>query len=191
MRSSILLMALILLISSCEKEYAPVTFEYTNLNDAVLTYQNPIPLDLDKDGEADFNATTRLISYNNTGDHLQYIVSSVEMNRLMIQEEEQPKMLSQDETISTNASASYEWTAIGTALLVEQIIPIDISQNYWQGTWKDQQNKYLPVQLVKEGGKIYNGWIRISFKEGNPNRIVLHDAAVSKTAGATVKAGEK
>ncbi len=191
MKPFVLLLAVLLMLSSCHKEDQPLTFTYTPLNDAVLTYQQPVPMDLDKDGETDFTANTRLIGSRETGDHHQFIVTSHKANRLLMHEETLPRMLSQDAAITTSDEEPYMWTPIGVAVLVEQVQPIDLSQSYWQGTWKDQQHQYLPVQLVKAGGIIYNGWIRISFMGTNPSRIILHDAAVSQKAGVSIKMGQK
>jgi hypothetical protein len=107
-----------------------------------------------------------------------------------LHEEESPSILDNDKMITKNDQPPYSWSAIGAAIIVERVIPIDLAEMYWDGAWKNKQSKYLPVQLVKQDGNVYNGWIRISFTNDNQSKIILHDAAYCKTANAQIKAGQ-
>jgi hypothetical protein len=190
MKRYILSIAIIASFVSCEKENQPTVIEYTNFNDTAVRYNHPLELDLDKDGEMDFRASTLLIG-TATGDLIQFRVSSKLRNRILLEEEESPAMLDNDALISRNDQPPYTWTSIGSAMIIERVIPIDMSNNYWNGVWKEKQNKYLPVQLVKDDRKVYNGWIRISFSNHADSRIIIHDAAVSKTADREIRAGQQ
>jgi hypothetical protein len=189
MKFQILALVLTTLLFSCEKEDQPVSYEYTNLNDTTVKYNHHVELDIDKDGEKDFLASTLLIG-TATADRLQFKISSTKRNRILLQEEESPSILNNDEIISKNDQPPYSWSAIGSAIIVERVIPIDLAEMYWEGAWKNKQSKYLPVQLVKQGGNVYNGWIRISFTNDNQSKIILHDAAYCKTANVQIKAGQ-
>ncbi|MCU7551443.1 hypothetical protein OCK74_20140 [Chitinophagaceae bacterium LB-8] len=189
MKLQILALTMTTLLLSCEKEDKPVQYQYTNLNDTSVYYNHPVELDLDKDGEMDFLASTQLIG-TSTGDHIQFRISSVFRNRILLQEEETPSMMNNDAIISNNDQPPYTWTAIGSAIIVERIIPLNIADAYWDGVWKNQTSKFLPVQLVKQDGKIYNCWIRISFSNDAQSKIILHDAAFCKTASLLIKAGQ-
>lgn len=191
MKLQILGLALATMLYSCEKEDQDqtVTYGYTDLNDTTVSYNHHVELDLDKDGERDFLASTVLIG-KSTGDHLQFRISSAFANRILLQEEELPAMLENDATITKSDQPPYTWTAIGSAIIVERIIPIDLSEMRWEGAWKNMQNKYLPVQLVKQSGKVYNGWIRISFSNDAQSKIILHDAAYCKSPNVQIKAGQ-
>jgi hypothetical protein len=190
MKRYIFSIAVVASLISCEKEDQPQVIEYTNYNDTTVSYTHPVELDLDKDGEMDFSASTLLLG-TSVGDHLQFRIGSKERNRILLEEEEKPAMLDLDVQISKNDQPPYVWTPIGTAMIVERISPIDLSDTYWNGVWKEKQNKYLPIQLVKENGKVYNGWIRISFSNHANSRIIIHDAAVSRTEGREIRAGQK
>lgn len=189
MKFQILAIAITTLLFSCEKEDQPVSYQYLNLNDTTVYYNHPVELDIDKDGERDFLASTVLIGAA-TADHLQFKISSAFKNRILLEEEESPAVYDQDAVITDKDQSPYIWTAIGSALIVERVIPIDIAENYWEGVWKNKQNKYLPIQLVKSNGSIYNGWIRISFSNDAQSKIILHDAAFCKNSKVQIKAGQ-
>jgi hypothetical protein len=190
MKIQILTLALTTLLFSCEKEDQPVTYEYTDLNDTTVSYNHPVALDLDKDGVNDFLASTLLIG-TATSERIQFRITSTQANRILLEEEESPAIMDNDAAITKNDLPPYTWTAIGAAIIVERVIPIDLSEMYWEGAWKNKQNKYLPVQLVKQNGNTYNGWVRISFTNDNQSKIILHDAAYCKTTNVQIKAGQR
>lgn len=190
MRASLLLIAVVIYCFGCTKEKPPVVIEFTNLNDASVSYNHHLSIDLDKDGQADFNAVTQLIA-DTEGDHLQFRINSVSKNKILLQDDYQPKMMERDDLIVQNDQPPFIWSPIGTAMLVEHITPMDVTQSRWAGKWKEQQSKYLPVRIVKDNGTSYAGWIRISFSSTLPLHIIVHDGAVSKTPNVTVKAGQQ
>jgi hypothetical protein len=189
MKLQILAIAFSTLLFSCEKEDQPVSYQYINLNDTTVYYNHPVELDLDQDGERDFLASTVLIG-TATADLLQFRISSAFKNRILLEEEESPAMFDQDALITGNDQSPYIWTAFGSALVVERVMPIDLNETYWNGVWKNKQNKYLPIQLVKGNGSIYNGWIRISYSNDPQSKIILHDAAFCKSSKVQIKAGQ-
>lgn len=191
MKKLSILAAFSLFLFSCtkDKEETPVTLEYTNFNNTAITSTNHINIDINKDGVNDFYATTGLSDIGENV-HLQFLITAQGANRVLIQGEETPKLLEKDEVITKANQGNYEWSPINPALIVEKVMPMDPAASFWQGTWKDKSNKYLPVQVAKEG-KIYNGWIQISFSSTTPFKIIIHDAAVSKVADVNIKAGQK
>jgi len=45
----------------------------------------------------------------------------------------------------------------------------------------------LPIQ-IERNGRLYNGWIELSFSTAN-EKLILHKAAISVEEGRTVRAG--
>ncbi len=189
MKFQILALALTILLFSCDKKDPLVSYEYINLNDTTVAYNHPVGLDIDKDGTMDFLASTLLVG-TSTADRIQFRISSAQRNRILFEEEESPAIMDNNAVITKDDQPPHTWTAIGSAIIVERVYPYNLSETYWEGTWKNKQNKYLPVQLVKQDGSVYNGWIRISFTNDGQTKIILHDAAYCKTANAQIKAGQ-
>lgn len=194
MKRTFLCAALAVLLFSCDKEKddeantTPV-FEYTDLQDRSVTYANPALLDLDKDGTADFSITTILIQSNSTG-YLQFRAGSAGTARLLLNEDEYTVVLDSNVVITKGNQDAFVWSPVGTAIL--SALDLDkepTDNNSWSGPWKNAQEKYLPVQLVKQN-KVYNGWIRMSHKS-NSSEFLLHEAAISKTPNISIKAGQK
>ena len=71
-------------------------------------------------------------------------------------------------------------------MLAQQVIGMT-GEPYWQGTWKQANRKYLPVQIVK-GNLLFNGWVMLSFSTDS-DKLVLHSAAISRQPNKDVKAG--
>jgi hypothetical protein len=194
MKKTFLFASLAVLLFSCKKEDDEVssTIEYTNYNNRAVTETTDLVLDLNKDGANDYVVTTQPVS-DGTSTRLVFKVAKYQgtANRILLQEDEgAPKMMEKNETITKEALPDYEWTPLHLANLVEHVTPAQPAAPYWQGTWKEKQNKYLPVQLLKDN-KTYNGWIQISFSAANTPQIIVHDAAVSKEADVSIKAGQK
>lgn len=189
MKALSFLMALSLFVFSCERnnEDVPVTMEYINLENAEVYHNHNLDIDLDKDGIKDFYVTTQFISYTED-DRIQYIITPRNDNRSLLEHGNVPKAFEQDAIISKNSPSPYLW-ASGNALLIERVVPLDIAKSYWEGAWKDKMSKYLAVQVNKDE-KLYNGWIRISVSP-TYSRLIIHDAAISKTPDVGIKAGQK
>ena len=183
-----------MLMMSCSKNETPppqASIEYLNLNNAVVTANDVLDIDLDKDGTYDFMVTKEL-SQTNAGqaDLLEFRVFSIGQNRILMQSDRTPARKEFGVLIEKDSEAPYQWDPLNSAAIVSRVIPVDIANSYWQGAWMNQQNKYLPVQLMKDG-KFYMGWIQISFSNVLPARIIVHDAAYNKIAEQPIKAGQK
>ena len=192
MKKTLLFAPLAVLLFSCEKEKDEVVesnFTYTNLNNVAITSNNHLEFDLNNDGVKDFHATTVLVDQNDA-DRLQFKINTKQGNKVLLQNGQIPKVMESGDSIKKVGHTPYEWTSQYGALIVERVMPVDVAQSRWEGAWKDKRNKYLPIQIVKDG-KTYNGWIQVSFSDTTPFKIVLHDAAVSKTPDVGIKAGQK
>ena len=191
MKKTFLFASLAVVLFSCKKEddeVVPSNFIYTNLNNVAITSNNHLEFDLNNDGVKDFHATTQLVDQNDA-DYLQFIINSKQSNKILLQNEALPKVMETGDSIKKTGHTPFVWTSNG-ALVVERVMPVDPAQSRWQGAWKDKRNKYLPIQIVKDG-KTYHGWIQVSFSDTTPFKIILHDAAVSKTPDVGIKAGQK
>lgn len=183
-----------LLMMSCSKKETPVpqtSVEYLNLNNTVVTANNVLTIDLDKDGTADFTVTKELREGDaGENDLLEFRVTSVGQHRILMLDNGTPARKEEGVLIKNEDELPYRWDPLLSAALVTRVLTLDIANSYWQGEWMNQYNKYLAVQLIKDG-KAYQGWIQISFSQILPTRIIVHDAAYNKIAGQPIKAGQK
>lgn len=184
----------VLIMTSCSKKDTAspqVSMEYLNLNNTSVTVNAPLNIDLNKDGTDDFRVTNELRQDNASGsDLLEFRVTSLAQNQVLMKDDRTPARKEENVPIYITDELPYQWNTQLSAAIVTRVIPTDIANSYWQGTWLNQFNKYLPVKLVT-GGESYTGWIQISFSNTLPMRIIVHDAAYNKIAGQPIKAGQK
>ncbi len=180
--------------TSCSKKdngSLPQTdIRYMNLNNKLVKYNQHLSVDLDQDGVYDFRIATELTE-RGLDDVLYHFVSATGANRVLVKNDGEPARKDSGLLISTANEGNFTWDALEPAILVTRVYPAwDIYSNYFEGSWFQQTNKYLPVQLVKEG-KRYNGWIRFSFQGSSVDKgIIVHDAAYNKIAEQPIKAGQ-
>lgn len=182
-----------LLFTACSKKETPVTLsvEYVNLNNAVVSTDQSVNIDIDKDGTVDFLVTKELKeTAAGQDDLLEFRVVSNQQHKLLIQPDGTPARKEPGVWIRKEDEGNFKWDASQHAVVVTRVLTVDPANGQWQGTWKDQYNKYLPVQFIKSGST-HNGWIQISFSAVLPSRIIVHDAAYNKIAEEPIQAGSK
>ena len=159
---------------------------YTYLNDLEVKAMEYSHLDIDGNGTADFTFHTLLVGDPVLKqDRRQFRVGSkIETNLLSNKVDESPRLV-KGERIALRHEG-YDWYEISSVLLTEKVIPVD-GNIFWKGLWKSANHHFLPVQLVK-AGKVFNGWIELSFST-DTERLILHRAAICLDANAPIKAG--
>lgn len=160
--------------------------QYTYLNNLQLGANETYHLDIDANGSPDFTFHTQLVGDPVLKqDRRQFLVGSkVETNLLNDAEDESPR-LNKGDRISMQHSG-HTWYQLSSIVLAEKVISLDGSIT-WQGQWKNAAHHYLPVQ-VKKAGKIYLGWVEISFDVAL-QKLTLHKAALSTESGKDIRAG--
>lgn len=187
--------AIILLAGSCKKEKQPGTptvpktqMEYFNLNSTeIKANAQGFSIDVNHDGRNDLRFNTQLVGDPiNQVDKLQFLITSnIEVN-LPVNSSEQIPVMDKGESIVLEDFNGYHWFQLSSIMLVQKVI--SFSAPVWEGHWKNAIHKYLPYQVV-ENGKRYNGWVELS-ADIPGEKIVLHNAAISKEMDKIVKAGE-
>ncbi len=183
------------LLASCQKEVynetpAPVphpAMEYSNLQNREVKQGQSQAVDLDKDGRADFaffvihigdpvlqQDKIRFLGGANIGSHL------------LTDPADNSPVLKKNDIVPQANMPPYEWFEIIEIFLAQKVIGM-AGPPWWEGPWKNAENKYVAVKLVKNGLH-YNGWIEITFDTAG-ERLTLHKAAICKEAGKEVKAG--
>jgi hypothetical protein len=179
---------LITFLISCGKEDAAVTptatVEYINLRDTVLQ-SNQIVFDFNKDSKPDLMFYIESVS-GTPHDYGEFrVVPQIESG--VLAKEATPKVLNKDDMILFENNPGYNWID-DPVILATRYYPIQLENSYWDGAWKNVQNKYLGMQLTKDNKK-YSGWIRISVVN-DKSRMILHDAAIRKEPGVSIAAGK-
>ena len=197
-RLEILLSVMITLsVVSCNKDNVPPVIptvplpemEYFNLNNREIKHTTPgFALDVNHDGRLDLGFSTVLVGDAlNHVDKLQFLITSnIEVN-LPVNGSEQIPVMSKGESILLGNFDGYQWFELSSIMLVQKIISINVPP-VWEGHWRNASHKYLPYQVIVKG-KQYNGWVELSVDIVD-EKIVLHNAAISKEPNKIIKAGE-
>ncbi|RYZ21082.1 MAG: hypothetical protein EOO16_14410 [Chitinophagaceae bacterium] len=186
----------LLLFAACSKsdvapqpDPAPITghpvMHYTNLQNFAVTPQRGKSIDIDGDGTTDFAFYVQRVGDPVLQiDKVQYnAASGIGRNLLLNEHDESPALRLYDSI--TLAHPGFNWWEVAETNLVEK--RIGSTDTWWEGLWRNMRNGYLPVQVVRGGGR-FNGWIEVSMDKAN-NQLLLHRAAISTEAGKTVRAG--
>lgn len=191
MKKTFTLALAVLLLAACKKTKPVQPFphpvmQYLDLHDESIGFGQIKKIDINSDGSDDFLVSTLLVGDPILErDRRQYYISSSTESRLLQDGNNQSPMLNKGDQVMLQ-HPGYNWLEVTSLLLAEKIIPM-IGIPSWQGTWKQANHHYLPVQ-VKKNGNIFHGWIELSFNTAL-EKITLHKAAICTEAGNTVKAG--
>ncbi len=177
------------LLGSCKKENdipANYSVEFFDLQNAAVKYQQPVTLDFTKDGNTDFSFGVLLVGDPVLQrDRYQFYVSSRVKTNLLNDTNDESPMLNKGDKIGLNHEG-YTWYEVSAIVLAEKIVTNQSTT--WSGRWTNANHKYLPVQIEREG-KLFNGWIEVSFNK-TEEKIILHKAALSKFPNVSIRAGE-
>lgn len=188
-----ILIASSLLVTACKKSRperpAPVeplpVMAYSDLHEAKARDGAPKVVDIDGDGQNDFLFGVQLVGDPVLQrDRLQFIVRSGLKRNLLNDANDETPVFKKTDAIG-KSHQGFEWWELSTIVLAEKITRF--SGSNWEGGWKNASHDYLAVQL-DHGGKIYHGWIEISFSTV-AEELILHRCAISVEEGKTVKAG--
>lgn len=177
------------ILGSCKKENdipANYSVEFFDLQNAAVKYQQPVTLDLTKDGNTDFSFGVLLVGDPVLQrDRYQFFVSSRVKTKLLNDANDESPMLNKGEEIRL-IHEGYTWYEVSAIVLTEKIVTNQSTT--WNGRWTNANHKYLPIQIEREG-KLYNGWIELSVDK-TEEKIKLHKAALSKSPNVSIRAGE-
>jgi hypothetical protein len=195
MKTTYTLLTFCLLLFSCKKEtnntppLQPTHPEmyYKDLNNAeVKRGGNTAVLDIDGDGSIDFSMGVLLVGDPVlVRDRVQFIANSTVKRNLLNNAADESPVLNYGDSIGKTHN-NYSWFEISSILLAEKIITYN--GNFWEGVWKNADHKFLPVQIEKDG-KIYHGWIELSFSTQG-EKLILHRSAISKQQDVSIAAGK-
>lgn len=184
-----LVLGCLFILGSCKKENdipANYSVEFFDLQNAAVKYQQPVTLDLTKDGNTDFSFGVLLVGDPVLQrDRYQFFVSSRVKTKLLNDANDESPMLNKGEEIRL-IHEGYTWYEVSAIVLTEKIVTNQSTT--WNGRWTNANHKYLPIQIEREG-KLYNGWIELSFDKTD-EKIILHKAALSKSPNVSIHAGE-
>ena len=194
MKIPFLFIAVVSAVISCRKEKQenpgplPDTgMEYYDLSGKEIAYNQSVSLDLNHDNRKDIGFGTLLVGDPvEKQDKVQYIVYSDIYSYLPVDAEENTPVHNRNELIPVENFGNYNWYNAAFLVLAQKIVPLT-GDDYWTGKWRNSSHKYLPIQ-IRADNKRYNGWIELSF-DMNDQKIILHNAAISKRAEREVKAG--
>ena len=193
MKSITLLAMLVSLLVACKKvpqqnptPIPAVGMDTTNFNNREIVFRKNISADLNHDGIKDFYVQTLHV-----GDALlqreykQFRLGTNLGTDFPINQNEEIPILPKGHVIAHNSFYNYNWYEVASIVVAQKVITSD--RSWWEGIWKDQFQQYVPLRIHKNG-KIYYGWVELSFDSLN-EKLILHRAAVSKDPDVQVSAG--
>jgi len=158
---------------------------YNDLRSAEVKYGQFKNLDIDNDGILDLLFDVVLLGDPILQrDRLQFYAYSRQGRNLLNNAQDQSPVLNLMDPIS-KTHPGYTWYEISAILLAEKIITFN--GNYWDGLWKNVSNKFLPVQ-VQKNGKLYHGWIELSF-DTIKETLTIYRSGISSEENKEVMAG--
>jgi hypothetical protein len=193
MTKYLLIAVVTVLLISCGKERplvpAPVSTQpimaYKELGNQEVKYGQYQYVDLDNDGTRDFLFNVQLVGDPILQrDRIQFYANSGIKRNLLNNDVDESPMLNKGDSISKR-HVGYNWWEISSIVLAEKLVYA--SGSSWEGVWKNADHKYLPIQIEKNG-KLYHGWIEISFSIAE-EKLILHKAAISTEEDKSIKAG--
>jgi hypothetical protein len=185
---TILGVLLITFLISCGKENPTVTkapaIEYVNLHDTAVA-SGQVVLDLNIDSKLDLLFYIEYVSAmpHDFGEFR--VVPQIES--FVLATAATPKVFNKNDVIQHENNPGFTWSD-DPVILVKRFYPVEPENGYWEGAWKNSQNKYLGLQLTKDNKK-YSAWVRISVVN-DKSRMILHDAGISKEPGVNIVAGQ-
>jgi hypothetical protein len=158
---------------------------YKDLQNVEVKYGQNQYIDVDNDGSKDFLFNVQLIGDPILQrDRMQFYAKSGIKRNLLNNDVDESPILNKGDSISKK-HIGYNWWEISSIVLAEKIITYN--GDSWEGLWKNANHKYLPIQVDKSG-KLYHGWIELSFNTAE-EKLILHKAAISSEEDRSVRAG--
>ncbi len=167
----LLLFPAILIAAGCEDD-TPASkpgIVHIHLDDVKVRYNQPVPLDVDDNGDSEFVFNATLIA-DAIGDHLRFTIIS-RYDNAVIGDNGNVEVLSFDEPINPGST-------FGTDNEVLVIKTTTNDGTSWWGNWKDVQNAFIGIRFTINGSVRY-GWIKVSVSEPN-EQLVIHEMAYIK-----------
>ncbi len=188
MKNYLTIISALLILASCDKPvHETPTMNYVELANKEVKFNELASVDLNKDGVTDVRFHTLLVGDPIAQqDKRKFLVTSLVNCRLPVNANENAPMLSKGEAIPLENFAGYTWYEVTQIELAQKVTGIT-GDPFWEGLWKSSNHQYLPVQVVVTNQR-FNGWVELSF-DTNGEKIILHKAAISKTAEKFVVAG--
>jgi hypothetical protein len=154
--------------------------QYTPLANKEVVANQQQQIDIDGDQRVDFSIEAK-VTTDALVETISFEISSSQKNYSFIEHNNENGLvtipaLNLGDTILTVCKGNKQWKASKNMLLVKKIYSFSDDETIWEGNWKAAQNKYLPIQVSRNGG-YYNGWIELSVDALN-DKIILHRAAL-------------
>jgi|GEM_PF-2544026 len=188
----------LLVFISCKKEsidptpeeppFADPEMNYIDLTGKSVAMDQSVAIDFDRNGMTDILFKTERHSFDlNTKSADVYMINGgVACNLAANITNETTPDLARGGKISRADLPGLEWHPVLNFILMRHVTT-NTMQTYWEGSWKDRDHRYLPLELVISG-KTHLGWVEL-FADTNGGKIILYRAAISKEPQTRIRAG--
>jgi len=160
-----------------------------------VSYNKHILLDVDADGQPDFNFSSVLIAHDGRP-HLYLLVNPKTTIGARVMVQTGPEMviyglwtvpLTANTVIGETPTNNNIWTE---SLMKGFIIDSskDNNSHQYNGLWVGKTDQYLGIKF-KTGTNLYFGWVKLSHQAGT-EELVITDYAYNTVAGQNIQAGQ-
>jgi hypothetical protein len=196
MKHTLLLAAIIIGLSSCEKDKDVVSkvtpthpqMFYRDLSARVINMHTPGGIDINGDGPSDVWFENWTAGNDVLGtDTYTLTAAAGENSKLLTDAHDESIIYHHGGVINATGSTGFTWSDEAMFEMVSQTVPRNGGAVTWDGPWKAVDHKFLPVQVTKNS-QVYYGWIELSFNTAT-GALTLYRSGVSTEPDRDVRAG--
>ncbi|MFD0750521.1 hypothetical protein ACFQZS_10230 [Mucilaginibacter calamicampi] len=170
-----------------EPPFTDPEMTYIDLTGKSVAMDQSLSIDFDKNGKFDILFMTERRAYdgNTKSADVFMVYNGLACNLATNMANETTPDLQKGNKISRADLPNHEWYPVLGFTLMQKVSTA--TQTYWEGSWKDKDHRYLPLELIING-QTHRGWIEL-FADTNSGKIVFYRAAISKTPQTKIRAG--
>jgi len=170
-----------------EPPFADAEMTYIDLTGKSVPMDKSLSIDFDLNGRYDIIFRTERHSFDgNTKSADVFLVNNgVACNLAFNPADDTTPDLQKGDKISRADLPKHEWYPVLEFTLMRKVSAA--TQTYWEGSWKDRDHRYLPLEMIING-QTHLGWVEL-FADTNSGKIILYRAAVSKMPQTRIRAG--
>jgi hypothetical protein len=192
-----LFLLFLLTFISCKKEnnkpepeepaFADPEMTYIDLTGKSVAMDKSLAIDFDLNGKIDilFRTERHSLDLNTKSADVYMVNAGIACHLAVNMANETTPDLTKGRMISRADLPGLEWYPVLSFTLMRHITTA--TQIYWEGSWKDKNHRYLPLEMVING-QTHLGWIEL-FADTNSSKIIFYRAAISKAPQARIRAG--
>jgi hypothetical protein len=187
----------LLMFISCKKEnndpkpeepsFADPAMTYIDLTGKSVAMDKSLAIDFDLNGKTDilFRTERHVLDLNTKVANVYMVNAGLACYLAVNMANETTPDIAKGGMISRADFPGLEWYPVLSFTLMRHITTA--TQTYWEGSWKDRDHRYLPLEMMING-QTHLGWVEL-FADSNSSKLIFYRAAISKAPQTRIRAG--